>query len=159
MMRKLLRLAAIALPLALLTAEASAQNLVRYDTRGTVLATTACDGTLTTSSIYVEGFSTLTLSWVLTDANSSVTEVTATCVGTGPGNSDATTTYRVPVIVGSSATGVVSYAQYQYSYATTAAVNSQFAVGITGNRYVKCTFACGGANADTIAVVGTVTNP
>lgn len=131
---------------------------VYFEDLGTVLSV-ACDGTLTTTAFKTEEFGAATLSWALTDANASASTVTATCVGTGNGGADAAALYKVPVIVGTGATGTVNYKEYTYSYAVAGSVKSQFTVSALGNRYLKCTFACGGAAADSIAVSVTASVP
>ncbi len=154
----------LALPLAfvlsaVIAGQASAQNRARAEGRGILLSTTCNASSLATSSIYVETFSNLTLSWALTDANSSVAAVTATCVGTGDQDAGATTTYKIPIVTSVSGTGTATYVQYTYSFAPSGTNSSQFTIPVTGNRHAVCTFACGGAGADSITVRGTVTTP
>jgi hypothetical protein len=135
---------------------------VRFVSYGTVLSAACNSSSLTTATFRTEDFSAGTISWRLTDADASVAEVTATCVGTGDGDADSAMLYKVPVLTSGDATGTVNYAQFTYSYPPTIANNvdaSQFSLYVAGNRYVKCTFACGNSGSDSIAVVVTAAAP
>jgi hypothetical protein len=134
------------------------EHLVRFRDAGTVLSV-ACNGSLTTTAVPTDGMSAVTWLWALTDANSSAATVTATCVGTGAGDSDASTTYKVPVNSSTSAAGTATYVQLTYSFAPSGTNASYFTTSVIGHRYAKCTFACGGAAADSIIVKATVTAP
>ncbi len=143
---------------------ASAQTTKVYvESRGVVLNAAALNGAAaarTTSAIDLDGYSTLTLGVrIVTDGG--LTGFQITCTGTLDLDSDSTTNYKIPVIVSTSSSGTVTYAQYTGTYALTATDNVSVTLGAHGHRSAKCVCtAIGTADAgDTCTIRAAVSVP